>query len=376
MASAATFQHPGGIVTAAQIQQARNALAAGKEPWKSAWAEVLERAEQGLYETPSAVVNFYVPGYYEDAAGHDAAKKRLRDDVNAAYACALVRQIGFKLDAATRARHGAKARELIGAWARINRAVSGSDGRLVMAYVGTALVTVAELLADDPAWSATDRAYFTRWTNVVLVDVATIESNGNNLGSWGVFAGLAGAYWRSDVQAIAQHAARLRALIDSQIDDSGNLPLELSRGAKGLWYTYFSLAPLTHAAGILRNASGENLLRWQPPSGGSLERALDRFYALAQNPGSMDPPLPHNWGGDLLFAMGTYYGESSWTAWADPPFSSSNSAWKTPDLLHLPEPSRAAGLVAGAAGLAILARCRSVRGGSDRRTSSASRRCR
>ena len=126
MASAAGFQHPGGVVTAAQIDRARSALAAGEEPWESAWAEVLARAQQGLGEAPSAVADLYVPGYYQDAAGHDAAKKLLRDDVNAAYSCALVRQIGFGLDAATRESYGAKARELIGAWARDNHSVSGT----------------------------------------------------------------------------------------------------------------------------------------------------------------------------------------------------------------------------------------------------------
>ena len=117
----------------------------------------------------------------------------------------------------------------------------------------------------------------------------------------------------------------------------------------------------------MRNATGEDLFRWQPPSGGSLEQALGRFYAMAREPGQMDPPLPSNWGGDLLFATGNLYGQSDWTAWADPPFSAGNSAWKTPDLLHLPEPSLVAGLVAGSAGLAILARCRSARGSVPRR---------
>jgi hypothetical protein len=202
-----------------------------------------------------------------------------------------------------------------------------------MAYVGTAFVTTAEVLSGDPKWSATDRAQFTHWTNTVLRDVATIEARAHNWGSWGVFAGLAGAHWRGDAQAIARHGTRLRALIDSQIDDSGNLPLELARGSKGLWYTYFSLAPLTHAAYVLRNATGEDLFRWQPPSGGSLEQALDRFYAMARSPGSMEPPQPSNWGGDLLFAMGSFYGESSWTAWANPPFAAGNSAWKASDVL-------------------------------------------
>ena len=42
-----------------------------------------------------------------------------------------------------------------------------------------------------------------------------------------------------------------------------------------------------------------------------------------------DWPQPSNWGGDLLFAAGNLYGRSDWTAWADPPFGTTNSAWKT-----------------------------------------------
>ena len=44
-------------MTAAQIERARSALAAGEEPWKSAWAKVLARAQQGLGEAPSAVAD-------------------------------------------------------------------------------------------------------------------------------------------------------------------------------------------------------------------------------------------------------------------------------------------------------------------------------
>ena len=61
MASADDFQHPGGIVTAAQIDRARSALAAGEEPWKSAWATLLTRAQSGLNEAPSAVPNCTSP---------------------------------------------------------------------------------------------------------------------------------------------------------------------------------------------------------------------------------------------------------------------------------------------------------------------------
>jgi hypothetical protein len=337
-ASALDFQHPGGIVTAAQIERARLALAAGAEPWTGAWARLLARAERGLDEAPSPVADFHVPAYYEDESGHEAAKRRLRDDVNAAYSCALVHQIGFGLDAAAREQYGAKARALLDAWARTNRAVSGPDGRLVMAYVGTAFASSAELLGDDPAWGEAARARFTQWVETVLLDTAVIESRTNNWGSWGVLAGLAGAHWREDEAAFSRHAARLRELIDLQIDPSGILPRESGRGEKALWYTYFSLAPLTHAAEILRSTTGEDLFGWEPPSSGSLVQALDAFVAAAETSESAGAaaeltPSPSGWGGNLLFATGRLYGQARWLAWAKPPFGLSNSAWKSPDLL-------------------------------------------
>ena len=181
MASADVFQHPGGVVTAAQIDRARSALAAGEEPWKSAWAEDPVARSEGLNEAPSAVANWYVPSYYEDPAGHEAAKKILRDDVNAAHACALVSRICHGLSPSTCQQHSAKARALINNWATVNTAVSGppsepSQGRLTMAVVGSAFVTTAELLSVDPAWTATDRADFSQWTDTVLRDVATMKT--------------------------------------------------------------------------------------------------------------------------------------------------------------------------------------------------------
>ena len=315
---------------------------AGEEPWtwKSAWATLLTRAQSGLNEAPSAVPNWHVPAYYEDVAGHEAAKAVLRDDVNAAFDCALVATIGHGLSAGQRETYRAKARALINNWASVNTSVSGSasepeQGKLTMSVVGTAFVTVAELLTLDPNWTSANRAQFTQWASTVLTNVADIEDRTNNWGSWGVFMGLSVAHWRDNANQFAYFRDRLAAHIDRQINSQGELPLELGRGGSGLWYTYHSLAPLTHAAFVLQNTTGEDLFRWQPPSGGTIEQAIGKLLAMTMAGGSTysDWPQPRNWGGDLLFAAGHLYGRSDWIASADPPFGTTNSAWKTSDLL-------------------------------------------
>ncbi len=342
---AGAFDHPGGAYTRAQIQQARRALAAGRAPQVAAWNRVLDRANEGLSELPSPVQDFHVPGYYEDAATHDAAKRVLRDDVNAAYSCALAWAIAFELSPSARARYAEKARSILNAWASTNTQTSGKDGELVMAYVGTAMALAAELLWDDPAWSGAERAGFRTWTANVLRGASAIQSRDNNWGSWGIFAALVADHLLDDRASMDRHIERLRELIDEQIATDGSMPQELGRGHKSLWYTYFGLAPLTHAAELVRNATGVDLYAWDPPSRGSLKQGLDFFYRGASDPASWPTPIdaapsPDGWAGMLLFAMGKAYDDPAFLAWADPPFGSSNSAWKSPDLMIPAAPGR------------------------------------
>lgn len=336
------FEHPGGVHTRAQIQKARQELLAGAAPWTAAHARLIDRANAGLSEAPSAVEDYDVPGYYENAAAHTAAKTRLRDDANAAYSCALAFQINFGLSSQARTQYAEKAKAILNDWAYTNKRISGHDGDLVMAYVGTTLALAAELLWDHPGWSETDKRQFRSWTQSVLRGASAIQSRSNNWADWGIFAALVADHLLDDASSMQAHVSRLQSLIDDQIAPDGSLPSELRRGEKSLWYTYFALAPLTNAVELVRNATGTDLYTWTPPSGGTLRQAVAFFFRGASSPAAWptevaSSPEPDGWGGDLLYAMGLVYEDRSFLDWARPPFGPSNAAWESPDLL-LPAP--------------------------------------
>lgn len=66
------------------------------EPTYTAWLNLKSRAEGLLDHQPHASKQWYVPGYYRDAAGHSQAKQGLQDDANAVYELALCWQPGVR----------------------------------------------------------------------------------------------------------------------------------------------------------------------------------------------------------------------------------------------------------------------------------------
>ena len=56
------------------------------------------------------------------------------------------------------------------------------------------------------------------------------------------------------------------------------MPHDIGQGKRGIWYTYFAIAPITAAAGALRVAGGEDLYRYEPPSGGTIADALEYLF--------------------------------------------------------------------------------------------------
>ncbi len=336
--TALAFEHPGGVHSRAQIAQTRADLQAGDSERTRAYAKLIERANAALSENPSASADYYVPGYYDNAQGHTDAKRRLRNDVEAAYDCALAYQIGHGQSSSERNRYAEKAKSILNAWARVNRSTSGTDGNLVMAYVGTSMVVAAELLSDYPGWGSSDRQQFRDWTRTVLRGASVIQNKTNNQADWGIFAALVADHYLDDRASMDAHVVRLREIIDDQIDPDGTLPREIARGARSLWYTYFSLAPMTNAVELVRNATGTNLYQWRPPSGGTIQQAAARFLRGAKNPKDWPTPVdqtpdPRGWGGNLLHATGEIYSDSQLRAWSNPPLDPSNAAWRSPDLM-------------------------------------------
>jgi hypothetical protein len=328
------FSHPGGMHTAAQIESIR--CHRGEEPWKSAYAQLLRRADQALSQPCHAVENLVQPFYYWDPKRSEAAKKRLSDDASAAYALALA----YPLEQGQRrGLYADEAISLLNGWATVNRRVSGSDGPLIMCYAGLPMIFAADLLWDYGGWTDEGRGRFRTWVESVFLRCAKqIRNRPNNWGCWGIFASIAASHLLDDRAAVLADIESLKQRIAESIAPNGELPHENRRTNSGMWYTYFSLGPLTGAAWVAWNATGTNLFEYTAPNGRTIKQALDRFFYYCQNPqawpyrkppgwrgwlldlayASSDTlivPAPQGIGGNLYEAMSWIYHQTQWEDW-------------------------------------------------------------
>ncbi|MFB9276459.1 carbohydrate-binding protein [Cohnella cellulosilytica] len=271
-ATAGAYSHPGSSVTANELTTIQSKVNAELSPWKEAYEAMLEDADDGLSVASHAIAIWNIPGYYADSAGHDAAKLRMEIDASAAYATALAyRFTGNHV-------YADKAKELINGWAYTNTSVTGTDGALVSAYLGVGLIHAADLIKDYAGWSATDQTQFTNWIASVWLPKWDGINGRNNWWDWSLYAQLSYYHFTDNATAFAAEVANLKDHIDTSIDANGFLPEEATRGSNSLWYHYFALSPMTAAAEVVRNATGEDLFNWVSPSGKSIKLALDTLF--------------------------------------------------------------------------------------------------
>lgn len=328
----------GLLHTAAELDTMRQHR--DQEPWATAFAALLQEADAALAHPPAPLADLSVPAYYDDPAGHEAAKQALSDDAFAAYACALAFQLA-RTDA-QRAVYANKAIEILDAWATVNTRVSGADGSLVMMYKGIHLVYAADLVAGYPGWGADAAARFRTWVATQFASSADEKKTArNNHGAWGTLGAMAAAAYLGDGPALDVEIERLRARIRDEIDANGELPEENKRTNSGIWYTYFALAPMTGAAQLARNVRGLDLFDHVAANGRSLRLALDRLFFYAEHPDAwphhlpdglagelwrllypcadeLELPTPNSWPGNLFEAMASEYGVGAWSAWVEP----------------------------------------------------------
>lgn len=270
--AASAYSHPASSATQSELDIIKAKMLANESPWKEAYDQLIADANAGLSVTSHAVAVWNIPGYYADAAGHDAAKALLDRDAAAAYSGALA----YKFTGNT--AYANKAKELINGWAYTNTSTTGSDGPLVSAYLGVGLILAADLIKDYSGWSAADQTQFKNWIATVWLPKWDGMSSRNNWWDWSLYAQLAYYQFTDNATAFAAEVANLKTQIDTSIDSNGFLPEESSRGTNSLWYTYFALAPMTAAAEIVRNTTGENLFTWVSPSGKSIKLAADKLF--------------------------------------------------------------------------------------------------
>jgi Alginate lyase len=316
----AAYPHPGGFYTQAQIDYVKKQIAAHAEPWSSAYTRLMNSVAAKKNTQPNVPAVFNVPGYYEDKAAFFASTHEMTTDADAAYMMALAYQLNGDQNLADRSAR------ILGAWAHTNTGISGHDGQLTMAYMGVGLVLAGELLGNYPGWAAGDRAAFQNWVRTVYIaqGAGAIQDRTNNWGEWGTFGVIAADHFLDDADGLAAETGKLEHHIDQAIAADGSMPDETSRGQAGIWYTFFSLAPMTAAARVVENSGGPNLFTWTSPSGRRMDTAITYLFNALQQPSSwtfaQNATVPNgprdDWAYDMFEAMSDQFNNPQYAAYA------------------------------------------------------------
>ena len=312
--SALPYEHPGGMHPKRQLEFVKKQLKQKKQPYYAAYLQLLGHADSALLKNTNALPDFNVPGFYKNAELHRANSKVLQNDAFNAYACALAYALSGEKKFAD------KSLDFLMAWATTNTGYSNDDGSLVMAYSGTAFINAAELLYHYKGWPEKDREKFLSWARNVYRKAANeIRTKKNNWDDWGRLGSILTAHLLDDKAGIAENIRLIKSDLVHKIEADGHMPEEVRRQGNGIWYTYFSLAPITAAYWVALQTDGTNLFAYQE-EGRSIKEALDYLYYHNQHPGEwkwfQNPRTgsPDSWPGNLFEAMHGIYGDEKYAA--------------------------------------------------------------
>ena len=271
VAKAASFSHPGGFHTQAQLDRTRSQILAGASPWSAAYNKLLGEADKALGHTPNPPIEVNTCSPYDTTCDQSAnweIAQNMYHDTEAAYAAALAYAINANLSASQRDQYGRKAVEILKAWAYTNRGITNSQANLDSAVSLNEFIHAAELMWSSQLWTDQDRNTFRQWADTVLYPsceniAAFAYSEGYtdeygkggwpgsiNWGDWGIFCSLAIDHLLENQTRLNKDIDHLKEIIDVQIRPDGSMPLELSRGESSGWYTYLRgrgvFTPPTH----------------------------------------------------------------------------------------------------------------------------------
>jgi hypothetical protein len=293
-----------GMHPQAQIDFVKNKIIQQEQPYLDAYHQLLAYADSALTRSPRALADFDVPGFYIDAKMHRQNSRILQSDAFDAYVCALAFRLGGE-------RHYAdKAKEFLLAWANTNKKYSNYDGSLVMAYSGTAMVNAASLLMEGTDWGPTEQEAVKGWVREVYQKAChEIRNRSNNWADWGRLGALLSASLLKDKADIQENIRLIKSDWDHKFAEDGHMPEEIRREANGIWYTYFSLAPITAACWVVLQEEGTDFFDVGSDQGKSLKAALDYLLRYSKNPeewkwfDNPNPPRVGRWPGNLFEAM-------------------------------------------------------------------------
>jgi hypothetical protein len=166
------YVHPGILHTRADLDRIKTQVAAGAEPWKSAYIQ--------FSKSPFADANYKLRGPFENLIRDpqkNVGKSEMEADVNAAYQNAIMWVITGDES------HARKSVEILNAWSYKLKSIGGHDAQLAAGLYGFLLVNAGEIIRYTyPDWKADDIAQFEKCLNTVfypvIKDFATF-ANGN-----------------------------------------------------------------------------------------------------------------------------------------------------------------------------------------------------
>jgi len=295
-----------------QISFVKKQIQEQREPYFSAFRQLIAKADSIQAVSSHALVDFAVPGFYDKPAEHRANSLALQYDAFGAYCSALAYILSGEK------KYGEKACYFLNAWASTNKKYSDHDGVLVMSYSGSAFLMAAELMSDQRIWKKNQQDVFRVWVkNVYQNATNTIRVHKNNWADWGRFGSLLSASYLNDKAEVAENIRLIKSDLALKILPDGSMPEETRRGNNGIWYTYFSLAPMTAACWVAYNLTGESLFDWSS-DGRSIKKALD--YLAYYNTHPMEWKWNSNpntgtsdiWPYNLMESMAGIYNDASY----------------------------------------------------------------
>lgn len=340
ISSAFGYPHPGGMHSREQIEFVKHQIKLRKDPWLSAFRQLKEKADLALRSEQHAVSDFHIPGFYVDMVNNRKNSRSLNTDGFNAYSCALAWSLTGEEPYAEKAIY------FLNAWASINNRYSEADGPLVMAYSGVSLVITGELMRSYGGWKKKDQAKFRMWVCSVYQKAChSIRLRKNNWGDWGRYGAMVADYYLDDSVDMDVNIKQLKEALPEKIATNGYLVEEVKRGENGIWYTYFSLAPVTGAFWIAYNATQENL--FLSAEGAVVKKAIDYLlyynqhadeWPWYQGPRQGKPDSSNTfWPANLIEAMSEVYNDEQYKQYVRPfrplVYATHHFVWTYPTLM-------------------------------------------
>ncbi|UJR25401.1 hypothetical protein I4U23_006748 [Adineta vaga] len=335
------YSHPGGMHPQQQINFVRSKVAQKEQPYYNAYLQMISSADAAFNHTTHELADFSIPGYYVNATMHAQNSAGLQKDSFDAYACALAYHLsGFQ------AKYADQSLRFLRAWAHVNTKYSEYDGSLVMSYSGPGMIIAGELLYNYNGWNPVDKQKYFQWIrNVYLKASNEIRKRTNNWADWGRLGSILSAYILDDPIEVAENIRLIKSDLFHKIAQDGHMPEETKREANGIWYTYFSLAPITAACWVAYRATNENLFTNFTQGNASLKLAIDYLHFYNMNPNKWpwfpnpNKGSPTSWPGNLLEAMAPIYNADSYVDYVKAVrpiiYRTHHFAWTFPTLMRV-----------------------------------------